>query len=113
VPICAPLRDSAVWGGVPRFLARAAPFDSLRWKEVGPPTEAKRQGGNVAKFADIKAITHKVRVFETYVDVTTVQTAKTVFEAYGDYNGASISVKAGSRPAALAEWRHVAEKTED
>lgn len=67
----------------------------------------------MAKFGDIRAITHTVRVFETDVEVTTIQTAKTVFEAYGDYNGITITAKAGSRPAALASWRKYAAKTED
>lgn len=67
----------------------------------------------VAKFADLKALTHKVRVFETDVAVTTIQTARTVFEAYGDYNGSAITTKAGSRGAALARWRHLAVKSED
>jgi hypothetical protein len=67
----------------------------------------------VAKFADLKALTQKVRVFETDVEVTTIQTARTVFEAYGDYEGSTITAKAGSRPAALARWRQLAAKTED
>ena len=67
----------------------------------------------MAKFADLKALTQKVRVFESVVEVTTIQTAPTVFEAYGDYNGSAISAKAGSRGAALAQWRRLAEKTED
>ena len=35
-------------------------------------------------------------MFETDVDVTTIQTAATVFEAYGAYNGTTASAKAGS-----------------
>jgi hypothetical protein len=58
----------------------------------------------MAKFADIKALTQKVRVFEDYVEVTTVQTANTVFEAYGDYRGSGITAKATSRAAALDGW---------
>jgi hypothetical protein len=67
----------------------------------------------VAKFADFKALTQKIRVFETDVEVTTIQTAATVFEAYGDYKGTTLSAKAGSRPAALARWRHLAEQAEN
>lgn len=67
----------------------------------------------MAKFADLKAITQNVRVFEHDVEVTTTQTSKTVFEADGNYNGASISAKASSRAAAIDQWRHNAEKTED
>ena len=67
----------------------------------------------MAGYADIKAITQKVKVYETEVEVTTIHTSKTVFEAYGNYNGISVTAKAGSRPAALARWRHLAEKTED
>jgi hypothetical protein len=67
----------------------------------------------VSKFADIRAITRKVRVLDTEAEVTTVQTSKTVFEAYGKYKDKNISAKAGSRPAALARWRHLAERSED
>lgn len=67
----------------------------------------------MAKFSDLKALTQKIRVFETDAEVTTIQTAATVFEAYGDYKGSSITAKAGTRPAALARWRHLAEKFED
>ena len=67
----------------------------------------------MSKFADIRAVTRKVRVLGTEADVTTVQTAKTVFEAYGDYKGKSITAKAGSRQAALARWCHLAERSED
>lgn len=67
----------------------------------------------MAKFGDLKALTQKVRVFETDVEVTTVQTANTVFEAYGDYKGSVITAKAGSRPAALARWCELAAKSEN
>lgn len=67
----------------------------------------------MAKFADLKALTQKMRVFETDAEVTTIQTSATVFEAYGDYNGITISAKAPSRSAALARWRHLAEKSEN
>lgn len=71
------------------------------------------KGGDVAGYVDIKAITHKMKIYDSEVEVTTIHTSKTVFEAYGDYNGVSVSAKAGSRPAALARWRHLAKKTED
>ena len=67
----------------------------------------------MAGYADIKAITHKVKVYESEAEVTTIHTSKTVFEAYGNYKGISVTAKAGSRPAALARWRHLAEKTVD
>lgn len=54
-----------------------------------------------------------VGVFETDVAVTTTQTARTVFEAHGDYQGRPISAKAGSRQTALARGRQLAAKTED
>ena len=66
----------------------------------------------MAKLADLKALTQRVRVAETDVEVTTIQTAHTVFEAYGDYKGSMIIAKAGSRPAALARWMHLAGKAE-
>lgn len=67
----------------------------------------------MAKLADLKALTRKVRVHGTEAEVTTIQTAKTAFEAYGDYGGSPISAKAGSRQAALVRWCQLAAKSED
>lgn len=67
----------------------------------------------MAKFADFKALTQIVHVFEIKVEVTTIQTSKTVFEAYGVYEGSNVTAKAGSRNAALDRWKKTAEKADD
>ena len=67
----------------------------------------------MAKFGDLRAVARKVRVFDTVVDVTILQTSKTVFEASGVYEGRSISAKAGSANAAIGQWKHIAERAAD
>lgn len=67
----------------------------------------------MARNSDLKALTYTVRVYKTEVQVTTIHTAQTVFQADGEYNGKPITATAGSRPAALRRWRELAEKTED
>ena len=67
----------------------------------------------MAKFADIKAMTRKVRVLGTEAEVTTVQKSKTVFEAYGKYKDRNISAEGRSRQAAFGRWIHLAERSED
>jgi hypothetical protein len=67
----------------------------------------------MSKYADLKPMKHRVRVFETDCEVTSIQTAKTVCEASGGYNGKSFSAKAGSRQAAVAQWKNIAERSED
>lgn len=67
----------------------------------------------MSKFADNKPMMRKVRVLGTEAEVTTIQNSKTVFEAFGDYKGKSISADGRSRQAALARWMHLAERSED
>lgn len=51
---------------------------------------------------------HKFHIEGEDVVVTVIQTAKTVWVAYGDFEGSSVEVKSSSKASALNRWRKVA-----